>query len=532
MKKLLIAASIAIAFSMTAHADVKLSNGDQLGPALDDVRISLSDNFNRALEVAQRRLGLSLSEATTLVTAIQNGSTFTTVDQINTVVNGGSSGNGNGNNGNGNGNGGSSSYVKTDDYAADKTAQDKRDDGQDAALVTETQQRKDTDANLQTQVDGKVSQTDFAADQARQDAALADETTARQSGDAALGAGLTAEASTRADADKNLQTQIDGKVDKTTYADDKTAQAGRDSAQDDHINAVQGAAQTANDRATALEGRADSTESAIRETNAQLEVTDARSINNAVRLDGVEQKNADQDVEIAKKVDTSTFEADQARQDKVIATKVDTSTFETDQARQDAALSSETESRTSADSALNTKINTNKAEQAVVDGRQDSLIGRNAFAIETEAATRDAADTYAQSRIDTANANIEANRTALVNTNKRVAENTAAIANHEQRITSLESQVNSGFSSLRNQIDKVEKRADAGIAGVAAMANIPQVTNTQTFSVGAGVGARGDQQALAVGFSARVSENVVTKVSVAADTQDKFSVGAGIAYGW
>ena len=161
-----------------------------------------------------------------------------------------------------------------------------------------------------------------------------------------------------------------------------------------------------------------------------------------------------------------------------------------------------------------------------------SLVNANAQAITTETEERKAGDISAQLRIDQANANIEANRQASAATNKRVAANTAAIANHEQRITSLEQQTASGFSDLKRQIDDNRKDANAGIAGVAAMANIPQVTANQDFSVGAGIGFRGDERALAVGFSGRVTENVVTKVAVASDTQNGWTVGAGVAVGW
>lgn len=161
-----------------------------------------------------------------------------------------------------------------------------------------------------------------------------------------------------------------------------------------------------------------------------------------------------------------------------------------------------------------------------------SLVNANTQAIATETEERKAGDISAQLRIDQANANIEANRQASAATNKRVAANTAAIANHEQRITSLEQQTASGFSDLKRQIDDNRKDANAGIAGVAAMANIPQVTANQDFSVGAGIGFRGDEQALAVGFSGRVTENVVTKVAVASDTQNGWTVGAGVAVGW
>ena len=134
--------------------------------------------------------------------------------------------------------------------------------------------------------------------------------------------------------------------------------------------------------------------------------------------------------------------------------------------------------------------------------------------------------------MDQANANIQANREALNNTNKRVAQNTADIANHEQRIQKLETETNSRFSNIDKRIDENKRQADAGIAGVAAMANIPQVTESARFSVGAGIGARGSEQAVAVGMSSRLSQSVIGKVSVAADTQQEFTVGAGVAVQW
>ncbi|ECN9265174.1 hypothetical protein ZL58_14155 [Salmonella enterica subsp. enterica serovar Typhimurium] len=139
---------------------------------------------------------------------------------------------------------------------------------------------------------------------------------------------------------------------------------------------------------------------------------------------------------------------------------------------------------------------------------------------------------YAQSRADAAYANTEANHEALVNTNKRVSQNSADIANHEQRIQTLESNTNAKFGQLKSEVDQNRKRASAGIAGVAAMANIPQVIQGQTFSVGAGVGNTDGESALAVGMSARASENVVVKASVSNDTQHNFVVGAGVSYGW
>ena len=92
----------------------------------------------------------------------------------------------------------------------------------------------------------------------------------------------------------------------------------------------------------------------------------------------------------------------------------------------------------------------------------------------------------------------------------------------------------SRINALEQRQDDDRKHASAGVAGVAAMANIPQVSQYRDFSVGAGVGSYDSEQALAVGASARFGDKgqVVTKASVSMTTQDDFVVGVGLAYEW
>lgn len=561
MKKTMIAVALALA-SMTANA----ANNPE------DWRVSYASvmehyNAGRLSQAYAElpRLGLSGSQLDSVWSAIQDGKTWSSWDDFNGWVN--SNGN-NGNGNNGNGNGGSNGQP---------TSYDKK---QDAVIDT------------------KADKAAFEADQKRQDDALASEVAQREDGDNRLNASIDQtkqaianESNIRNQKDQELQAQIDTKVSKDDF--DASQQA-----QNDHINAVQDAAQTANDLATALEGRADGTEAAIRETNNQLEVTDARSIDNAKRLDGVEQVNDRQDSQIADNKaaieqeakdraagDAATLQSANTYTDGAVKSQADKQQLV--DAAQDgqiagntAAIAQEAKDRAAGDAATLTAANTH-ADKAVateaaaradgdaktlkdansfttgavkaqadiqkgVDAKQDGAIAANATAIKTETAVRSqqfnqlsagvqqaqATGEYAHARIDAANANIEANRQALANTNKRVAANTAQLANHEQRLTSLEQQTNKGFSDLKRQIDDNKKDANAGIAGVAAIASIPQVTDKQDFSVGAGVGARGSEQALAVGFSGRITDNVVTKVAVSTDTQSGWTVGAGVSYGW
>lgn len=114
----------------------------------------------------------------------------------------------------------------------------------------------------------------------------------------------------------------------------------------------------------------------------------------------------------------------------------------------------------------------------------------------------------------------------------QVNANTEANKSISKRQNAFEKSTNQRFANMDKRIDKNRKNASAGIAGVAAMANIPQVSQNSSFSVGAGVGSYDSEQGLAVGMSARFNENVVTKASVAATTQDDFVFGAGVSYEW
>lgn len=308
----------------------------------------------------------------------------------------------------------------------------------------------------------KLDKSVFTADQARQDKALADSITKQAVTDSKQTSDLKGYADKKADSaystsvahtdakvaradsdrakgDAALQTQINGNL---------ASQSDRDAGQDKHINAVQGAAQTANDRASNLEVRADGAESAIRETNTHLEITDKRSQNNAVRLDGVESVNTHQETRITQ--------------------------------------------------------NSSDIVQLYSNGE------------------------YAQSRIDAANANIQANRDAISSTNRVVSQHSAELANHEQRIGDMEKQNASKFANIDKRFGEVKNHASAGTASAFAQANIPQVMSSGEFGIGAGVGTYSNQQAVAVGASYAPQQNVVIKATVSTDTMHNFGAGAGM----
>lgn len=102
------------------------------------------------------------------------------------------------------------------------------------------------------------------------------------------------------------------------------------------------------------------------------------------------------------------------------------------------------------------------------------------------------------------------------------------------RIDGVDAKVNvntKAIHRLDRDVRKNRKRADAGIASVAAMANIPQVYISGKSGVGVGVGYKHGQSALAVGYS-RASDNGhhIIKLSAGIDTQKDVTVGAGYMY--
>ena len=291
---------------------------------------------------------------------------------------------------------------------------------------------------------------------------------------------------------KGIADLQESKVDKSVFTADQkrqdeqvsayvAAQQQRDAGQDDHINSVQGAAQTANDRASSLESRADASESAIRDTQNAAQIANDRAGNLEVRADAAEgairETNAQMEYDRQQSIDRDEVNAK--------------------------AITAESQARAEA----NVKL---------------------AAGISTAQSTGD----YAVSRSDAALRNADTNAQAIRNTNAKVAEHSRTLANHEQRLGELERSTSSRFADIDKRIDENKRSANAGIAGVAAISNIPQVTSGARFSAGVGVGQRGSEQAVAVGFSSQLTDSVIGKVSVAGDSQQQWTVGAGLAVQW
>ncbi|WP_285316349.1 YadA C-terminal domain-containing protein [Providencia rettgeri] len=132
--------------------------------------------------------------------------------------------------------------------------------------------------------------------------------------------------------------------------------------------------------------------------------------------------------------------------------------------------------------------------------------------------------------------------TNIQNLDKKVIGNTSSIKTlksdaaktqkvNEVKFTKLENKLDHRVSQLESKIDKRAQEANAGIASVAAMSNIPYATNTR-FSAGVGVGNYKNGSAIAAGAQYQLKENINLRSSVSWNNSDAAVIGAGVAFGW
>ncbi|ELK5289351.1 YadA C-terminal domain-containing protein [Salmonella enterica] len=368
---------------------------------------------------------------------------------------------------------------------------------------------------------------------------------------------------------------IAGKVDTSTYTADKATQATKDSDQDTRMDGVQSLtmrnAQRLNDHQTLIGDNAQG----IKDANTRVDGVQSLTMRNAQRLNdhqtligdnaqGIKDANTRVDG-----VQSLTMRNAQRLNDHqtlindnktAIGTKVDKATAVTmvnnevaltkGVLQNHADIGTETKRATDAEKANTKLIGDNKS---AID-QNKTAIGDNTKLIDTE--TKRA--TTEEKRLDTVKAektevaknttaigtnsglitknagDIQTNTQSIAKHETRITKNERTLSNHESRISTLEAQSGYGnkFNQLKSTVEQNRKHASAGIAGVAAMANIPQVSQGATLSFGAGVGNYDGEQGLAVGGSARIGKQVVTKFTVSATTQNDFVTGAGISYEW
>ncbi|MDM3560499.1 YadA-like family protein [Proteus vulgaris] len=115
------------------------------------------------------------------------------------------------------------------------------------------------------------------------------------------------------------------------------------------------------------------------------------------------------------------------------------------------------------------------------------------------------------------------------------------LKNHLSHLYNEQSTNRSQFNALKNNFEqfksdtqnrfyKVEKRANQGIASVAAMSNLP-FTDSATFSTAIGIGNYRNATALAWGMQYRINENIKVRASTAWNESNWVSAG-GVGVSW
>lgn len=175
-----------------------------------------------------------------------------------------------------------------------------------------------------------------------------------------------------------------------------------------------------------------------------------------------------------------------------------------------------------ADNAANITHNSARINAVEIEAKKHSVVkaGKNTTVNKTTGANGEA--------VYTVDANVD-HLATKAEVNKHVGAINSRIDGVEGKVAQNAKAIN----RLDHDVRKNRKRADAGTASVAAMANIPQVYLPGKSGVGVGVGYKHGQSAIAVGYS-RTSDNAhhIIKLSVGADSQKDVTVGAGYMYQW
>ncbi|AQT28733.1 putative autoagglutinating Adhesin [Erwinia phage vB_EamM_Yoloswag] len=395
-----------------------------------------------------------------------------------------------------------------------------------------------------------------------------------------------------------------------TVETNKAAQADRDLGQDVRMDGIEKQAANNDGRIGAVEVRADNLEQGQRDLQAQNEVTDARSIDNADRISNLVDVTDKDRTDINNRVDGVSTQVNKNTNDIANVSNVANDAYNNAYNAQQTANAGVAIGQDAKNTAINAQ---NTADYAVgqtqkngndiinLDNRvtgntsaiqktQNDLINTNNVLTQNVKQTQSNTNriTNVEGTVATHTTQIANHETRITNNETSITKNTSdiketqkvvnnqgkVINNHETRITNNETNISTlnqdfnsfsqtvnnnqeitnynirqgnaqtlsqsknytdnKFGEMKQYVDKGrsddQKEYRSGIAGVAAMANIPNVPGT-TFSLGAGMGQYKDQTALAVGGNWNVSQRVAVKASVGFTNEDA-TAGAGIAFGF
>ena len=434
-----------------------------------------------------------------------------------------------------------------------------------AAQTAETNAKASETAAQTAETNAKASET---AAKASETAAQTAETNAKASETAAKSAENNAKASETAAKTAETNAKASETSAKTSEVNAKASETAAQTAEA-NAKASETAAQTAETNAKASETAAKTSEDNAKdseiaaksaETNAKASETAAQTAETNAKVSETAAKTAETN---AKASETAAKTSETNAKDSETAAKVSENMTQAfaqtaEKARDEAVFA---QNKVTAEANGIKRVVQSSNEQGEINKEAATVDGRNSTAVGSSAQVQGDNSSAFGSQ-----AKVVANKAVAVGQGTRVlAENSVALgqgsvvdrgeintvsvgnATTKRRVTNVADGINahdavnvkqlnevkSSVDSVRKDLQKNDKKLRGGIAGAAALANIPQVTQAGSNLLGVGVGNYRGESAVAVGYSkANESNKVIFKMSGSATTQGDFNVGAGIGYQW
>ena len=458
----------------------------------------------------------------------------------------------------------SETNAKASETAA-QTAETNAKASETAAQTAETNAKASETAAQTAETNAKASET---AAKASETAAQTAETNAKASETAAKSAENNAKASETAAKTAETNAKASETAAKTSEVNAKASETAAQTAEA-NAKASETAAQTAETNAKASETAAKTSEDNAKDSEiaAKSAETNAKASETAAQT---AETNAKASETAAKSAETNAKASETAAQTAEINAKASETAAKASENMTQAFAQTAEKARDEAVLAQNTvtaeangikRIVQSSNEQGEINKEAATVDGRNSTAVGSSAQVQGDNSSAFGSQ-----AKVVANKAVAVGQGTRVlAENSVALgqgsvvdrgeintvsvgnATTKRRVTNVADGINahdavnvkqlnevkSSVDSVRKDLQKNDKKLRGGIAGAAALANIPQVTQAGSNLLGVGVGNYRGESAVAVGYSkANESNKVIFKMSGSATTQGDFNVGAGIGYQW
>ena len=405
--------------------------------------------------------------------------------------------------------------AKASETAA-KSAENNAKASETAAKTAETNAKASETAAKTSEVNAKASET---AAQTAEANAKASETAAQ-----------TAEANAKASETAAQTAETNAKASETA------AKTSEDNAKDSEI-----AAKSAETNAKASETAAQTAETnaKVSETAAKTAETNAKASETAAKTSETNAKDSETAAKVSENM-TQAFAqtAEKARDEAVLAQN--TVTAEANGIKRLVQSSNEQGEINKEAATVDGRNSTAVGSSAQVQGDNSSAFGSQAKVVANKAvAVGQGTRVLAENSVALGQGSVvdrgEINTVSVGNatTKRRVTNVADGINAHDAVNVKQLNEVKSSVDSVRKDLQKNDKKLRGGIAGAAALANIPQVTQAGSNLLGVGVGNYRGESAVAVGYSkANESNKVIFKMSGSATTQGDFNVGAGIGYQW